>query len=107
MAHLDLLVSVHIYIILKTVTVQFSGHVLLHPKLRDPAETVYKDTIFPRLDLLEPSISEDMRNKILAAGTSNIISFKAQVRHGKIVNFFLLDQVIKTEKKFFPFYLPK
>ncbi|XP_053377571.1 VWFA and cache domain-containing protein CG16868-like isoform X2 [Mercenaria mercenaria] len=55
------------------------GHVLLHPKLRDPAETRYKDTIFPRLDLLEPDLSVEQRNKILTASTSNVVSFSVQV----------------------------
>lgn len=55
------------------------GHVLLHPKLRDPAETRHKDTIFPRLELLEPDLTKEQRSQILMVGSRTPVTFEAQV----------------------------
>ncbi|KAL3853653.1 hypothetical protein ACJMK2_017183 [Sinanodonta woodiana] len=58
------------------------GHVLLHPKLRDPDITKNEDSLFPPLEIVEPDLSEDQRQKLLTPG---ILSrkFNATLRQGR------------------------
>ncbi|KAK3610548.1 hypothetical protein CHS0354_008983 [Potamilus streckersoni] len=58
------------------------GHVLLHPKLRDPDITKNKNSLFPPLEIVEPDLSEDQRQKLL---TPSILSrkFSATLRQGR------------------------
>jgi len=46
----------------------FTGHVLLHPKLKDPANTTPDqtgETIFPAINTLEPNLSKDQIHKLM------------------------------------------
>lgn len=58
----------------------FTGHVLLHPKLKDPANTKHvkeDDNIFPSIQTLEPNLSQEQIKKITNEG--HIGSFPAKV----------------------------
>ncbi|XP_052104921.1 uncharacterized protein LOC127737984 [Mytilus californianus] len=56
------------------------AHVLLHPKLKDPANTIHdkgEDDIFPSIQTLEPNLSQEQIKKITTEG--KIGSFSAKL----------------------------
>ena len=60
----------------------------MHPKLRDPDETLFEDTIFPRLELIEPDISQMERTLVLNASATMKYFPTAQVKVTNLENVF-------------------
>ncbi|CAC5397204.1 unnamed protein product [Mytilus coruscus] len=77
----DFVLGVHSYAFLLE---KRHGHVLLHPKLKDPANTIHdegEDNIFPSIQTLEPNLSQEQIKKITTEG--KIGSFSAKTKPGR------------------------
>ncbi|VDI34667.1 Hypothetical predicted protein [Mytilus galloprovincialis] len=89
----DFVLGVHSYAFLLE---KRHGHVLLHPKLKDPANTKHvkeDDNIFPSIQTLEPNLSQEQIKKITNEG--HIGSFSAKVAN-KLYFYLKLDKTWKS-----------
>ncbi|CAG2232563.1 unnamed protein product [Mytilus edulis] len=89
----DFVLGVHSYAFLLE---KRHGHVLLHPKLKDPANTKHvkeDDNIFPSIQTLEPNLSQEQIKKITNEG--HIGSFPAKTKPGRSTFMSNLDMPLQ------------